>query len=129
MKDKPLDLEQHEEETAWDVWKRRIMFILMIGACVAFAGLPIYGGCSGAFGGGHTVRGTFRVAGSERSVTEGEFEGIRKRLLETYAVLSNRAPELSEQAVWEHILRDAAAEAEGVQVPDEEITKQLAQVP
>ena len=37
MEERPLELDRKDEEPGLSVWKRRILFVLMIGLCVAFA--------------------------------------------------------------------------------------------
>ena len=70
MDPKPLDLEEHEKDEPLSVWKRRAMFVLLIGLCVSFAA-PTFGTCSGALGsGGVDAWATFSVGGEERIVRD-----------------------------------------------------------
>ncbi len=134
MAEKPLDLEQHEEETRWDVWRRRLMFALLIALCVAFAA-PTFGACSGVLGsGGHEVVGTYRVAGADRTLYEGDFRAVFTRYLSTKGILEGGYAEKQDaeeqtRDVWRHILLDEIAVAEGIHVPDSEVAEAIHSIP
>ena len=125
MEENPLDLEQHQEESLWDVWKRRLMFVLLIALCITFAA-PSFGGCETALGsGGSEIYGTFRVDGELVEVSRSHFDGTWQRLARTMTVVQSRPPE-SDEAIWAHIILNAAAEREGIHVPRSRVDRWLA---
>ncbi len=119
MEENPLDLELHEEETLWDAWKRRLMFALLIALCITFAA-PSFGGCSDALGTGGALAGSYVVAGERVEVSQEEFESAYFRFRATTRLLGAREQD-GDEGVWSHILMNAAAEAEGVYVPQSAI--------
>lgn len=131
MEEKPLDLAEHEKEAPLAVWKRRALFVLLIVLCVAFA-YPVSGSCSGALGtGGSPEWGTFKVGGKERVVREEEFRRTFENLDRVYSVLlpGRERREMTNEQVWDHILLDELAKAEGVHVSDAQIRDFLAGFP
>ena len=101
MKDEnPLDLEQHEDETPWDVWKRRLIFGLLILLCVTFAA-PTFSSCTGAFEGGDRVA-TYRLGDTTYEVGDVEFRDVQRRLSQAYYVLYQQAPS-GDDAYWQHV--------------------------
>ncbi len=126
MKDEnPLDLEQHADETAWDVWKRRLIFGLIILLCITFAA-PAFGSCSSAFD-SEDVVATYRLNGELRAVGDEEFRDLQQRLYQSHAVLSGRSPQ--EDEVWGHFLLNQAALAEGIYVSDDAAMTWVRDVP
>ena len=125
MEENPLDLEQHEEETLWDVWKRRLMFFLLIALCVTFAA-PSFSSCDSAIGsGGSQLYAKYRVGGETVDVARADFDAVWSRLALTLRVV-DQAPPQSDDQVWSHILLNAAAEREGLYVPQERVDRWLA---
>ncbi len=149
MEDKPLDLEQHEEESLWDVWKRRLMFALLVALCITFAA-PSFSSCSSALGtGGGDLRGRYTIGGETVNVSRAEVDATWQRLAFTSRLFSSpdratqamlqqlqmkyrlydvREPQ-SKDDVWVHILLNAAAVREGVHVPQARIEEILASLP
>ncbi len=130
MQVNPLDVERHEEETAWAVWKRRLVLAFLVAIVISFAA-PSFGSCSGALGsGGSRVIGTFEIDGTKHSVTESEFDATRTRLRAFHAFLNQDLPGGDEaaDAVWSHIVLDAAARAAGVHVPAAQLHEQVVQI-
>jgi len=120
MAETPLDLQEHQGETHWDVWKRRLLFLLLIGLCVAFAA-PTFGSCSGAMGtGGSELWGTFEVNGEKVEVRENDFVRAKTRVGALMSFLGSQE-RMSDQAVWALLLQDAAARAAGIDVSDEQV--------
>lgn len=133
MEEKPLDLETHDAEPPMAVWKRRALFGLLIVLCVAFAA-PTFGSCSGALGsGGAEVWGTFTVDGRERVVRADEFERVFQRHAATvslfFSMEGRKAPDVTATDVWDQIILDEVAKAEGVHVSDAQIVKFLGRYP
>ena len=127
MKDEnPLDLEQREEETAWDVWKRRLMFVLLIILCVTFAA-PTFGGCEGSFTGGEKIA-SFRIGDETSSITDEKLRETHHRLTRVYRVMYPGA-KVEEDDVIRHLLLDAVARHEGVKVTDDEVMRQIRALP
>lgn len=137
MEENPLDLEAHDEDTFWDVWKRRILFGLLIVLCVTFAA-PSFKGCTDALGGRDgEVKGRYRIGGVEVAVKEREFYLVRQRLAVTYEflrrharglnylMLSMQGDRLEDTDVWAHILGDAAAREAGIEVSIDEVGRRL----
>lgn len=128
--DRPLDLEEHEGEGRLDVWRRRLLFVLLIGLCFAFAA-PTFGSCSGPFGsGGSTLWGTFTVRGTKHEVRDTEFQRAAQRL-GAVKRLDPQSPDarITDDEVWAQLLLDEAAKAEGIHVSDEQVTARLASIP
>ncbi len=130
MEENPLDLEQHEEETLWDVWKRRLMFALLIALCIAFAA-PTFGSCTGALGGGSSEPiATYRMGGNETIVTSATYQALNQRLSRTFGVMFNNRVQIeSEDQVWQHLLLDAAAREAGIHVSDDAVLATIADMP
>jgi hypothetical protein len=135
MEQKPLDLEVHEGETKLDVWKRRVLFLLLIVLCVAFAA-PTFGSCSGALGsGGSNVWGSFTVAGRRFVVREADFRRAHARYAAFARLYPGAAarlfPEIERKAgfgddeIWAQLILDEAAKAGGVHVSDAEVQEAL----
>lgn len=125
MEENPLDLEQHEEESLWDVWKRRLMFGLLIALCITFAA-PTFSSCSGALGsGGSELVGSYQVGDVRVDVSRADFDTTWQRLAFTMRLMGAGEPETKEQ-VWAHILRNAAAEEAGVHIPSSRVGDLLA---
>ena len=80
MEKNPLDLEMHGKDTAWDVWKRRLLFIVLIVLCITFAA-PTFASCTATFDpqAGPSV-GTFRIGGETREIGQSGFWAIKKKL-------------------------------------------------
>ena len=79
MKDEnPLDLEQHADETSWEVWKRRLIFGLLILLCVTFAA-PTFSSCSSAFESTDRVA-TYRIGDTTYEVADLPFRDVQRRL-------------------------------------------------
>ena len=128
MEENPLDLEQHEAETLWSVWKRRLMFLLLIALCITFAA-PTFGACEGALGtGGSEIFATYRVGGDQRQMSRADFQTTWNRLAFTSRLLGGQEPE-NDDEVWAHSLQNAAAEEAGIHVPDAQIARLVASVP
>lgn len=127
MEDNPLDLEFHEEDdTVFSVVKRRIMFVVLIGLCVAMAA-PSFGSCESALGGrDEGMAGEFTVDGEMFRVSRQEFQKARLRLWSAHAILSGgRDADDKDPAVWSYLMLDAAARKAGIHIPPQEIGRRL----
>ncbi len=128
MTESPLDLEFHEEETAWDVWKRRLMFVLLIALCVTFAA-PTFGSCSGAFDeGSNATEGEFTIDGVNHKYSLQQFLQVRRRLYWQRLFFSGGETGAEDDDVWQHVMLDAAARQAGVHVADSTVAKTIARV-
>ena len=132
LEHKPLDLEQHQDDTSWSLLKRWMMFILLIGLCVAFAA-PMSGSRSGAMGtDGSQLWGTFEVAGKKFEVREKEFRRAHNRYSAVYRVLDPQGTRLGtfkSQDVWNQLILDEVAKAGGIHVSDDRVARFLADNP
>lgn len=123
MEDNPLDLEAHELDTTWEVWKRRILFLMLIVLCVTFAA-PSFSSCSGVFESRGELAAEFNVGGRRVTVTDMEFGRIQRGLGGAW-VLSGQN-RLEDDDVWRYILLDALAREEGIHVPADTLGSILA---
>lgn len=126
MTEKPaLDPELHEDDTLTSVWKRRMVLVLLIVLVVAVAA-PTFGGCSGFFSTKKTAA-TFEVAGRTISVDDEQLGQFTLRYMSAMRMLGIDPAVGEGEDVSKGILRrmmlDALAKAEGVHVPDSQVTE------
>jgi hypothetical protein len=98
------------------------MFALLMALCIAFAA-PTFGSCDSAIGGGGGgLKGSYVVDGKTVDVSEGDFDAVRLRFIATARILGMQEPP-DDDAIWMHILQHAAAEAEGIYVPESRVER------
>lgn len=125
MTEKPaLDPELHEDDTLTSVWKRRLVLVLLVILVVAVAA-PTFGGCSGFFETKKTVA-TFEVAGKTVTVTDDDLDQFFRRYSSTMRMIDidrgfGEGDDGTKDALTVLML-DAQAKAEGIHVPDSEIS-------
>lgn len=124
MDEKPLDLEKHKGDQTTSVWTRRIMFVLLIALCVAFAAPS---DCSGLGSRTGETLGSYTIAGETRTVRDVEFGKTYESLQAMYALIGRERP-ISSDDVWQHMILADAARAEGVHVTDAQVASFLADV-
>jgi hypothetical protein len=120
-----LDPESHAGDTVASVWKRRMILVLLIILVVAVAA-PTFGGCSGFFTMKKVVA-SYEVAGKSFDVTEDELSRTRSFMDAMMRLMSGGRSGMPEgEASTNETLRvmmlAAAARAEGVRVPDSQVS-------
>lgn len=134
QEESPLELEKHKGDTEVSVWKRRLMFVLMIVLCIGFAA-PTFGSCGGAFDGrGGAAIATYRVRGQQRALTQKHLEEVQTSLnfaaqvvggTDAFAWRFRREEPRTEEHFWTHVMLADMARAEGIHVTDQQITDAL----
>jgi hypothetical protein len=136
MTHKPvLDIEVHEGDTAVSVWKRRAILALLIILVVAISA-PVFSGCGGALARKKVVA-TYEVAGRTHDVTDEELGGFMTRFNAMERLLSPDPRQSRGLADGEEgqkqaltmLVFDAAAKAEGVDVPDTIVSSTIQNIP
>lgn len=126
MEDNPLDLEFHEEEdSVFSVVKRRIMFVVLIGLCVAMAA-PSFASCESALGGRtEGLAGRYQVGEETVQYSHQDFNKARLRLWAANRIMGRQGADDDDQSVWHFLLLDSAAKAAGIHMPREEVGRRL----